>query len=177
MIASTERDIALAEIRRRKAKLERFEELFANADGEDLELLRSLLPKERTEVETAKATAAESPQPENTRLDAGPRAVIHKLRGSRRGVVKRGLLDRQVRNAVAHLGKGINVHTVFSILDKDHFRFGAENPMVSIGSVLRKLQKREVIRQVAAASGRRPAEYEIKTGSGEGGSVRTMKTI
>ncbi|MEK7995034.1 MAG: hypothetical protein AAB403_14605 [Planctomycetota bacterium] len=181
MGGSTEKDIALAEIRRRKAKLERLEKLFLEVDADDLALLRSLLPREQAEAETAKGMAEQEVQAPKAKPavecpSVQPSMVIQKPQRLRHGGVRRGLLDRQVRNAAAQLKKGISVHTVFGVLDKTHFRFGAKNPKRAIGSVLCKLQKKGLIHEVVAGSGRRPAEYEIKTELDEGTNIRTLKT-
>jgi len=159
--------MALAEIRRRKAKLERLEKVVLEADADDLALLRLLLPRDQNESEMAKGAAeqraqASEPDPPAEASMVQPAVAVQKPRRLPQAV-KRGLLDQQVRSAVALLKKGINVRTVFGVLDKNHFHFGARNPRVAIGSVLRKLQKKGVIREVAAASGRRPAEYELRT--------------
>lgn len=73
----------------------------------------------------------------------------------------RGALESMVREAVAYLENDITVHTVHGYLKSRSFRFGGDNPIRSIGNVLRRLRDADELVEEQAGSGRAAAVYSV----------------
>lgn len=145
---------ALASVRQRKKAMEEVERILTTADAETIALLQEAFSPNGKVAKTS---------PGSTSMRVETAAAIASAPIQRFPRLRKGELDSRVKEAVKHFPNMFRVRDVHDRLIKEGFKFASKNSLVSVGVVLRKLKKNEILEQARPASGQTGAMFRLKS--------------